>query len=182
MLGKRQINFLQKEDFDQTPLGKFLKWATTAGRWIVVLTDLIVISAFFSRFYFDTKLANLHDVIKQDQAIIEAMSSFEESFRFLQKRLNIIKALSDKKFTTEDKALFVVSVLPEDVVLKSIYFSPQEVNFSGTAGSQTGTEVLVRNLLASPKISKVNISQLSFGGKGEPGTINFTISATWKNL
>lgn len=182
MSDKHQINFLRREFAEGAGLAKFLKWATTFGRWVVVLTDLVVISAFLSRFYFDTKLADLHELITQDQAIIESATPFEETFRLVQKKLGILKSLSLKKFATEDKASFISSILPQDVVLKNVYVSPQEINLSGSAGSDIGLGLLLRNLISSPKISKVNVSQLAFGERKEAGTISFTITATWKNL
>ena len=177
----RQINLLPKDTFEQSPTGKFLKWAISVGRWIVVFTDLIVICAFLSRFYFDTKLADLHDEIKQSQAIIEATSDFEESFRQLQERLNLIKVLGKTKFKGEEKSIFITSSLPSDVSLSNFSISPGEISLSGVALTQTGMSTLLNNLISSPKISKINISQLVFGGKEAPGAISFALTATRKN-
>jgi len=177
----RQINLLPKDTFEQSPTGKFLKWAISAGRWIVVFTDLVVICAFLSRFYFDTKLAELYDEIKQSQAIIEATSDFEESFRQLQDRLNLIKVLSKNKFKGEEKSTFITSALPPDVSLSNFSISSGEINLSGVALTQTGMSVLLSNLLSSPQISKINISKLIFGSKELPEAISFSLTATWKN-
>lgn len=176
-----QINLLQKDTFEESTTGKLLKWATTMGRWIVVFTNLVVILAFFSRFYFDTKLANLYDEIKQSQAIIEATSDFEESFRLLQKRLDLIKTLISPKFESENRARYITSLLPHDVSLSNFSISKNEVNLSGVALSKFGISTLLNSLLSSPQISKINISQLEFGDKEVAGAISFALSATWKN-
>ena len=94
---KHAVNLLPKDTFYESRVGKTVKWAITFGRWIVVFTDFIVISSFLSRFYFDTKLADYHDEIKQKQTIIEALAPFEDSFRLLQERISLIKTSSVTK-------------------------------------------------------------------------------------
>lgn len=180
MADKRQINLLAKDTFEDSSLGKFLKWAINAGRWIVVFTDLVVISAFLSRFYFDTKLANLYDDIKQSQAIVEATSELEQSFRFLQKRLSLLANLNKTEFKSAQNTAFVANVLPPNVVLTDFSVNQESVTFSGKALSESGITALLRNLLLSPQISKVSVSKLAMGGKEEIGVISFSVSANWK--
>jgi len=175
-----QINLLPKDTFEQTPTGKFLQWAISVGRWIIVFTDLIVISSFFSRIYFDTKLDNLYDNLKINQAIIEATSDFEGSFRLFQKKLSLIKSLNKNRLPATGQTSFITSFLPNDVYLNSLSVSKEEISLSGTAFTQPGMFNFIGNLLSSPKISKVNVSDLSFGGKEAPGAINFTLTATLK--
>ena len=148
----------------------------------MVFTDLVVICAFLSRFYFDTKLANLHDEIKESQAIIEATSTFEESFRSLQKRLSLIKTLSAAKIEGEKKISFLAQILPSDVTLANVSFTKDKADLSGTAGSETGMATFIKNLLLVPQIKTVNISHLSIKDKSQGGLINFSLSTTWKSL
>ena len=44
---EKQINLLPKDKWEVGVIGKLLKWALNIGRYIVVFTELIVISAFF---------------------------------------------------------------------------------------------------------------------------------------
>lgn len=177
-----KINLLLKDDFDNTPLGKFLHWSISTGRWIVVFTDLVVICAFLSRFYFDTKLANLYDEIKQGQTIIEANSAFEKSFRFLQKKVVLVENLLGKKFDVEKQADLISAVLPGDVILTSFSFNKEGLSLSGDAYSEVGMSLFLKNLLSSPQISKVNISDLSIGEKDGKKAIGFSLSADWRSL
>ena len=67
---KTTIEFIPQEDWEKTSFGKFLKWLLNVGRWIVIVTELIVIIAFVSRFKLDRDLTNLNEKVKQKQAII----------------------------------------------------------------------------------------------------------------
>ena len=80
---KSEIELLPQEGWEKGTLGKLLKWALTAGRYIVIVTELAVIMAFLSRFKFDRELTDLHEEIKQKQAVIQSAQSFETEFRFL---------------------------------------------------------------------------------------------------
>lgn len=182
MPAKHQINLLLKDTFEESNLGKFVKWAITAGRWIIVFTDLVVICSFFSRFYFDTKLADLYDNIKQNQAIVAANSGFEESFRFLQKRLALAKSLSIIKFAGEEKISFISNLLPPDVYLNSFLFDQETITLSGVSLSPSGISNFIRYLLASPQVKSINISQLSINEKNQTETINFSLSMVWRKI
>lgn len=182
MPAKKQVNLLPKDNFENSTMGKFVQWATGIGRWIVVFTDLIVIGSFLSRFYFDTKIADLYDKIKQSQAIIEATSDFEQSFRVLQKRLALIKSLTSIPFEGEPKIAFINEILPGDVILTTLSLAEDKITLSGNSLSTAGIANFLSYLVASPRIKNINISQLGIEEKNQQETIYFSLSATWKNL
>jgi hypothetical protein len=181
MAAKHTVNLLPKDSFEESSLGKFIKWATSIGRLIVVFADLIVIGSFLSRFYFDTKLADYHDDIKEKQAIVDATSQFENTFRAIQKRLSLIKALSLKKIDGEKKATFLNEVVPKEVSLSDTSITDDRITLSGTSLNQLGIAILIRNLLASPEVKNVNVSQFVVGDRENTGEIKFTLFVNWKS-
>lgn len=70
---------------------KFIDWALTAGRFIVIVTEIIALSAFLYRFSLDRNLIDLHQTIKQEQVIVENLSAREKTYRNLQERLTVAK-------------------------------------------------------------------------------------------
>jgi len=54
-----KVNLLPKDNFEFSLVGKFLRWALTAGRVMVVLTEFVVILAFGSRFWLDKEMNDL---------------------------------------------------------------------------------------------------------------------------
>ena len=75
------VNLLAGDELDTSPQGKFVRWALTWGRRIVVLTELVVILAFISRFWLDTTVASLNDKIEQKRAVVSSFSDFEDKYR-----------------------------------------------------------------------------------------------------
>ena len=93
----KTINLLIQEGFEHTQLGKILNWLLTAGRTIVVVTELVVITAFLSRFWLDKTLTDLNEQNALKKAQVEASLPFEKDFRAIQSRLSEYKKIETSK-------------------------------------------------------------------------------------
>src|SRR3989344_9255692 len=94
-----KVNLLPKEELETKPFGRFLKWALSYGRYIIVTVELIVFLVFFSRFIYDRELADLNDKIEQKQAIVASAQEFEDRFRAIQNHILYIETLDADRRT-----------------------------------------------------------------------------------
>jgi len=179
MPAEDKINLLPKDEFEISPIGKFLKWAVNIGRWIVVLTEFVVICAFLSRFYFDTKLANLFDDIKQKQAIVDSASSFEERFRFVQERIKIIKTFLAEEKHPSNIFVEVSQLLPFDIFLTGMGMEEGKLTLKGYFLSEKSLKVFLSGLVSSSLLDEVSLDNVS-SRKDNPSAVNFSISAVIK--
>ncbi len=179
MSSRRKINLLPKNTFEYSSTGKLVAWAVSVGRWIVVFTELVVICAFLSRFYFDTQLANLFDDIKQKKAIVTSTAAFEENFRQIQDKIKIVKTLMAGE--VKGSAIFsdVNNFLPLDVSLTSAGIEGKDLQLSGYSLSAGSLKRFWLELAKYPKIAEVTIKNVSSRKEGLPG-IDFQISAVIK--
>src|SRR3990167_9181041 len=92
-LNKKTINLLVLEGFEHSPVGKVLHWLLSAGRTIVIFTELIVIISFLSRFWLDRTLTDLSEQNNNKRAQIEASRQFEENFKSVQQRLSLVNQI-----------------------------------------------------------------------------------------
>lgn len=166
---KRDIELLPKEEWEKAPFGKLLKWTLTVGRWIVIITELVVILAFLSRFKLDRDLTNLYEDIKQKQAVIESLSDFEDEFHFLQKRLATINGLEKKQLAAAKVVEELSLLIPLDVALSDLAITDKEVSLTATALSEYGLASFLNNLKSSPKFEKITLSSVSSGTEKEVG-------------
>jgi len=179
MASKNKINLLPKDQFEYTTFGKFIKWCASVGRWIVVFTEFVVICAFLSRFYFDTKLADLFDEVKQKQVIVNSAFAFEENFRKTQERMKVIKTLLAEQ---EKPSLLITEVsrlLPADVSLIQISIDQASLGLSGYCFSEKSLSLFLASLLTHPRLTEVALSNISTS-KEIPSRIDFSLSATIK--
>ena len=116
---QKQINLLPQDEFEKSPVGRILHWAVTTFRTIVIITELIVIIAFLSRFWLDAKNADLNDIIGQNQTVIASYEDFETEFRGVQQRTKIFSGLTGNS-TLSFLVTKAVNLLPEDVKLVAI--------------------------------------------------------------
>ena len=69
----------------------FLKWTVNIGRIVIVVTELVALTALIYRFTIDRKIIDLHDQIKKSELFVKAQSAKEKDFRSIQERLLNIK-------------------------------------------------------------------------------------------
>lgn len=174
-----EISLLPKEDFERKPLGIFLIWALSVGRWVVVITELIVISAFLSRFYLDRRIADLHDEIFQKQAIVKALADFESDFRFLQFRLETIKQIN--RLATPNQIINeIVSNVPSDVTLSGLKYEEGNVEIEAVSFSQYGIDVFLNQLSLSKNLDKVRLAEVT--KEKDKTEIVFKITANYQEV
>tara|TARA_Y100000310_G_C20224852_1_gene597442 strand:- start:24 stop:569 length:546 start_codon:yes stop_codon:yes gene_type:complete len=173
---KSSIEFLPQDTWEKGTLGKILKWALTVGRHIVILTELIVILAFLSRFKFDRDLTDLNDEVKQKKVVIEASAQFEKDFRFLQTQLAAIKALNDQQLQTDQVLADLASLTPIDIIFSDLQVSEEEITVTASALSESGLATFLRNLKASSEFGQLTLSQVKSDVEKQVGT-TFSLKA-----
>jgi Tfp pilus assembly protein PilN len=176
---KSQINLLPQEDFEKQPLGKFVLWALSIGRWVVIIVDIIVICAFLSRFKLDQDKANIDEKIKIKQNIVQSLQPTEKEFRSLQLRLIQIKNLQTKQSNVVPLVSTIAKVLPADVILSNFSYQEGGISASGVALSEESLGKFLAGLINSPTLTEINLSSVS-QKQGDSG-ISFSLSAKIKN-
>jgi hypothetical protein len=137
-----ELNLLPKEPWEKGLLGQLFKWVISTGRYVVIFTELIVISAFLYRFGLDSTLTNLRQSIKQKLNIINSFGDLETNFRTVQTQLNTIKEVTDNA-----RALTVLATLnqitPADVTYTAITINQESVSLEGRVLSHAGLATLL---------------------------------------
>lgn len=170
---KRKINLLVKEGFENTTFGRVLTWSLSAGRIIVVVTELVVIIAFLSRFWLDRTLTDLNESNGAKRKQIEASKNFETDFRAAQTRLSAYKKLAVKT-NASAKLGEVAASLPADVTLNRVTVSKKELMVVGTALSESGLAGVMKSLSASSSFTNITLTNLVLSTEGQQGLV-FTI-------
>ncbi len=172
--GEININLLPGDDLEKAPFGKFLKWATTYGRYIVVLTELIVLIAFLSRFKLDRDLSDLSDNINRKKVIVESSSQFEQEIRNLQNRLQVVAALADKTQRPSQYLDFLSLQLPQGVTLSTLENTDNKIQLTGVSPSEAGIATLVSSLSQNSQVQSVALESLAKDAKNN--SLNFSLS------
>jgi Tfp pilus assembly protein PilN len=177
MAKSKAINLLPQEEFEASTVGRILKWAMSTFRIIVIVTEMVVMAAFLSRFWLDAQNSDLNDSIKIKSAQIEAQSDFEKQFRDYQTKLNIFKQISQSANTTA-RMDAVASKTPNDVVLSSVAIQDASAQIKGVAGSEIGIAQLIANLKDDKTLKSVDLGQIN-SSEDNPSLTVFSVKITY---
>lgn len=177
MAKNKSINLLPQEEFEASILGRVLRWAMGTFRIIVIVTEMIVMAAFLSRFWLDAQNSDLSDAIKISSAQIIAQAAFEKEFRGVQTKLKIYKSInqlaqSSKKLDT------ITAKIPADIILNSIILNPQTLDIRGDSASETSIAQLLSNLKAEPTFKQVDLGGLD-SSQSNSALTTFSIKITF---
>lgn len=154
------INLLPQSEFEQSFWGRFLKWAITTGRYILILVELVVIIAFLSRFKLDKDMADLSDSIAGKKAVLDATYSTEQNFRFTQSRLNAAGILLSSQVGARQTLETVASYVPPQVNLTKLILQPSSVTVSGQASTTDGLAILLARMTADRGWKSIDLSEV----------------------
>lgn len=145
----------------QTPLfDRFINWALTVGRLIVIITEVVAVAAFVYRFSLDERLIDLNDAIKQKQNIVSALKNDENKFRNLQDRIALASSFSEKSSKTNEIIVGIVNLIPEGVRINDLTLNKDRVNISVNIGSVSSLKEFVDPLKNHPKIKSISIDNI----------------------
>jgi len=170
---KLEINLLPGREFEKSQLGKFLKWALSVGRYIVIFTELIVILAFLARFKLDREISDLSDEIEQKKVIVTSASGLEEDYKKLQFKIGQAKEISLKQKNFRSLLTQVGVMTPVDAIIESVSVSGEDFNMKAQVFSDAGLATFIREFRGSEYFSNVVLGAIT---KGEEGSVGFRFS------
>lgn len=170
----KKINLLVQEGFEHSPTGKVLAWLLSAGRAIVIITELVVITAFISRFWLDRELTDLVEENNAKKTQVEASANFEKDFQNTQTRLAAVKLLDNAKTSPSEHIKEVTKLLPAEVVLSDITYNENSVSVTGLSLNEAGLAGFMKSLEKSNKFASVNLVNISLQ-LGTANLINFSL-------
>lgn len=156
-------------------IDRFLSWALTFGRLIVILTEIVALLTFLYRFSLDRELIDLHDRIKQKQAIVKFLKNNEEKYRNLQERLAMTSSLGDQAKEKSQILDEVVNLAPKDLVLNNLVITEDSLRLEASVFSASSLGEFVKNLKNHPKIKSLSLDKIE--NRTSSGTIVISLRA-----
>lgn len=166
------INLLKNNKKDL--INKIINWTLTIGRGVVVLTELIALSAFLYRFSLDRQLIDLHSQIKQEQAIVAYLKNNEDKYRNLQDRLALASNFSNSSNKRSTIFKDIWGIAKDDVSITSITLNKNRINLNANLTSTSSLTNFVNLLKKYPNIQTLSLDNI----ENAPSSTLITISIT----
>ncbi len=155
------INLLPQSEFEVSFVGRFLHWAITSGRYIIILVEAIVIIAFLSRFKLDQELSDLSASIEGEKRIIASQSEQEKGFREIQKKLDVAQTMLNSQMKLSEQLDGLLATLPQEVKLESLFIRTSDISLAGTTNSETALGQMLLAMGKNPNWKELNLTNLS---------------------
>ncbi len=168
LLGNRQGNIFEK----------FIDWALTIGRLVVILTEVIALSAFIYRFTLDRELIDLHSKIKQETAIVGYLKSREEIYRNLQDRLSVASEFSESGGKKNKIFNDIIELATGGMTFNELVLSENFVKIDANFQYISSLTNFVNSLKNYPAIESVSINKI--GNKLSNSLITASITVNLK--
>ncbi len=169
------INLLPKDSFEQSSLGRTMKWMLTGGRAIVVITEFAVIIAFGSRFWFDKTLNDLNETVNQKQSVVESFNEVETKMRDILSREEVVNQFEKSKYDINGVFASLKVATPMEVVFSRISVGESGLMMDGSAKSEASFAGFLANMTRNPKIVSMSLGETKFSQRS--GEISFSLVA-----
>lgn len=169
-----KVNLLPPTEFELSFWGRFLRWAVTTGRYIIILTELVVILAFLSRFKLDEDLRNLNEQIETQVGFLESEQNQLSKFFRLQKRLTLADAELEAKTKIYELMDYVAQKTPSEIIIYQYTFAKGEILISATTLNEKSLGNMLTNMAQDRMWNSLDLTQIT----SDPlSGIKFTLSA-----
>ncbi len=155
---KKSINLIPHKGegfFDQ-----FFDWALTIGRLLIILTETLALGTFLYRFSLDMKITDLHDLIKNQSAIVSQFKSTEDTARNLQARLALAKKYDQAGGITPGVFADIIEAGRGIVTFRNLLVSEKGVKIEVQASNSNALSTFVQKLKNYPSLNSVNIGAI----------------------
>lgn len=170
------INFLRGHE--KAFFEKFISWAFTVGRVLVIFTETIALTALLYRFGLDYRIIDLRDSIKAKQNIVSALKNDEEKFRNLQARIAYAGSIDREKNNIPHVIADVLKMATGRLSFNSLTVSQNSIKIDATTQSVPRLTSFLNLLREHPEIDTVSLDKIE--NKTSVATIAVSITATLK--
>lgn len=170
------INLIKKDKGET--INQITNWAQTIGRILIIVVQIITLSALVYRFFLDNQLRNIHTKIKQDQQVLESLKSNEATYRNLQERLDLIASVSDRG--GENVKIFkdIVGLAPIGMSFSNVTLTENGIRIEANVSSIYPLSIFINSLKKYNNIDSVSINKIE--NKTSSALITVSITVTLK--
>lgn len=175
------INILKPQGNPEKFYFRITRWALSTGRYIIIFVEIIVLTAFVSRFKFDSDLADTKEKIDAQIPFIESLKIDESIARQTQLQLATIKDIRENSVDYSLVLQSIANQTPQGVKLSSLNLTKESnkviFKLAGKAETNTDLASFMAGLREDKQFSEVNLNTVGV----EQSVISFSVSGNVKN-
>jgi len=163
---KYKINLLPEKEVSF--IDKIMYFALNYLRYIIVITQLVVIGVFFYRFQIDQKIIDLKESVDQKKEIVEIVLPLIQEASKIDQKSKEINFVLEKQKIFDGMIKYLVSVFPETITLTNLELTEDSLKITGVASNPKHLQAFFNLLKKDNNFSNVEFSSIK---KTETGYI-----------
>jgi len=168
---KSSINLLTAEIRPQGQWDRIYAWTANTAKYIIIITEIVVIGAIGFRFVIDGRIAKLNDQISMDKQLLEYLAPDESKIRQLLTSMQSIQQMERSRYSLASYYQQIESLIPPSITIQSVNIDITSSSIVGQVSSYDQLLQLENNLKgATELLSSVTMST----NQAQGGTINFS--------
>lgn len=173
------IDLLKSQGSSPKIIAKTIKWLLSAGRYLIIFVELIVLIAFLTRFIFDAEIENVNESINRKVPYVEGLKPTEVLIKKTQHQLSTIKELKAISPKFDEIIQAIANQTPSNVSLGSVNIETVQdkiaLRMEGSSQSNLELSNFIYGLKTSGNFSDVEIVNVDLG----KGALNFSVASNY---
>ena len=174
-----QINLLPTSAFERSAAGKIIAWFFNIGKYLLIVIELIIISAFIFRFFLDKKLTDINEGIKEKHQELQSFGNLERDFLALQEKIANLKKLEGQQLPFAQSLTAISQFMPSDIYLTKFSLNQEDLSLEAISLSEASLSTFLLGLQKSERFEEIDLTSLTTEGSGKP-EIKFALKASLK--
>lgn len=161
---KYNINLVGKKEMSL--IDKTLYFFLNYLRYILVITQLVVISVLFYRFRIDQSIIDLKDSLEQKKEIVRVVRPLLNQAEKVNNQMVAIEKVTTDQTAHLASIDYILSIFPQSLFLSKLAVEDRKIMLTGTALDSRHLQLFYARLKKEARFSKVNLSNIKRGAEG----------------
>lgn len=155
---RKRINLLLPKE--QSLSDKLIYFALHYLKYILVITQIVVIGVFFYRFQVDQQIIDLKDELLQKQEIVLVSRPLVEEAQQIDRKIKSITEILQKQELTSQMINYLLSNFPENIRLNDLNINGNNIEMKGISDNATIIQIYYARLKKENKFSTIDLSNV----------------------
>jgi len=169
---KYKINLLAQKK--ERPFDRVIYFVLNYLRYILVITQIVVIGVFFYRFKVDQELVDLEEATEQKREIVQVSQPLIKEAKKEAFKLDQTKLIITKQQALLDAIDYLISLFPENFFLNKIKVSEDVISLVGITQAPDLLNKFLNRVKKEAKFEKIELRNIKKGDRGLEFTFEFS--------
>lgn len=155
---KYKINLLSEKK--ESPVDRIIYFSLNYLKYILVVTQIVVIFVFFYKFKVDQEIIDLKEAVDQKKEIIEISQSLLKEAETAEIKITNIKPILQKQSILLDQLNYVLSIFPEQIFLTKFNINDNKITLIGFGPDPRIVHQFYSKLQKDKRFKQINLISL----------------------